>query len=202
MKKLSLYIVLLLLLATANVYSQKTDNKDNYTSQVQKEEGDLNHDKQNDKLMVEMDIKDETRPLRLQIFLSQPDKKLQMVVSSTKIIESQYPTNKKGEHNGNPIPDFFIEEGKLKMLTDINNRKSNYEFRLKQNNFELIKISRVLWDGKNKTFETEIDLIAKTKIEFEQELGSDEILNKRTTKIKVSSLPKIQDLNFSDLEQY
>lgn len=202
MKKLSLYIVLLLLLAATKVYSQKTDIKDNYTSQVQKEEGDLNHDKQNDKVMVEMDLKDETRPLRLQIFLSQPDKKLQMVVSSTKIIESQYPTDKKGEHNGNPIPDFFIEDGNLKMLTDINNRKSNYEFRLKQNNFELLKISRILWDGKNKTFETEIDLIAKTKIEFEQELGSDEILNKRTTKIKVSSLPKIQDLSFSDLEQY
>jgi hypothetical protein len=202
MKKLSLYIVLLLFLAGTNAYSQKTVSKDNYTSQVQKEEGDLNHDKQNDKVMVEMDLKDETRPLRLQIFLSQPDKKLQIVVSSTKIIESQYPTDKKGEHNGNQIPDFFIEEGNLKMLTDINNRKSSYEFRLKQNNFELIKISRVLWDGKNKTFETEIDLIAKTKIEFEQELGSDEILNKRTTKIKVSLLPKIQDLNFSDLEQY
>lgn len=202
MKKLSLYIVLLLLLATANVYSQKTDNKDNYTSQVQKEEGDLNNDKLDDKVMLEMDLKDETRPLRLQIFLSQPDKKLQMVVSSTKIIESQYPTNKKGEHNGNPIPDFFIEEGNLKMFTDINNRKSSYEFRLKQNNFELIKISRVLWDGKNKTFETEIDLIAKTKIEFEQELGSDEILNNRKKDVKISSLPKIQDLSFSDLEQY
>lgn len=202
MKKLSLYIVLLPLLAATNVYSQKTDNKDNYTSQVQKEEGDLNHDKQNDKVMVEMDLKDETRPLRLQIFLSQPDKKLQMVVSSTKIIESQYPTDKKGEHNGNQIPDFFIEDGNLKMLTDINNRKSNYEFRLKQNNFELIKISRVLWDGKNKTFETEIDLIAKTKIEFEQELGSDEILNKRKKDIKINSLPKIQDLDFSQLEDY
>lgn len=202
MKKLSVYIVLLLLLATANVYSQKTDNKDNYTSQVQKEEGDLNHDEQNDKVMIEMDLKDETRPLRLQIFLSQPDKKLQIVVSSTKIIESQYPANKKGEHNGNQIPDFFIEEGNLKMLTDINNRKSSYEFRLKQNNFELIKISRVLWDGKNKTFETEIDLIAKTKIEFEQELGSDEILNKTKKDIKINSLPKIQDLDFSQLEDY
>lgn len=202
MKKLSQYIVLLLLLATANLYSQKTIIKDNYTSQVQKEEGDLNNDKQNDKVMIKMDLKDESRPLRLQIFLSQPDKKLQMVVSSIKIIESQYPTNKKGEHNGNPIPDFFIEDGNLKMLTDINNRKSSYKFRLNQNNFELIKISRVLWDGKNKTFETEIDLIAKTKIEFEQELGSDEILNKRKKEIKINLLPKIQDLSFSDLEQY
>lgn len=202
MKNLSLYIALLLLLATANVYSQKKGNKDNYTFQVQKEVGDLNRDKQNDKVMVEMDIEDETRPLRLQIFLSQPDKKLKVVVSSTKIIESQYPINKKGEHNGNPIPDFFIEEGKLKMLTDIDNRKSTYEFRLKQNNFELIKISRVFWDGKNKTYETDIDLLAKTKIEFEQELGSDEILNKRKKEIKFNSLPKIQELSFSDLEKY
>lgn len=202
MKKIAAYTVLLFLTANTDVFSQKTINKDNYTSLVQKEEGDLNKDKKNDRIMVEMDLKDETRPLRLQIFLSQPDKKLQLVVSSTKIIESQYPVNKNGKHNGNVIPDFFIEEGKLKMLTDIKDRKSTYEFRLKQNNFELIKISRVLWDGKDTTFETEIDLIAKTKIEYEQVTGSDKLLNKKKKLIKVNALPKIQDLSFSDLEQY
>ncbi|GEN67622.1 hypothetical protein [Chryseobacterium rhizosphaerae] len=202
MKKIAAYTVLLFLTANTDVFSQKTINKDNYTSLVQKEEGDLNQDKKNDRIMVEMDLKDETRPLRLQIFLSQPDKKLQLVVSSTKIIESQYPVNKNGKHNGNVIPDFFIEEGKLKMLTDIEDRKSTYEFRLKQNNFELIKISRVLWDGKDTTFETEIDLIAKTKIEYEQVTGSDKLLNKKKKLIKVNALPKIQDLSFSDLEQY
>ncbi|MDR6545769.1 hypothetical protein J2810_001817 [Chryseobacterium rhizosphaerae] len=202
MKKIAAYTVLLFLTANTDVFSQKTINKDNFTSLVQKEEGDLNQDKKNDRIMVEMDLKDETRPLRLQIFLSQPDKKLQLVVSSTKIIESQYPVNKNGKHNGNVIPDFFIEEGKLKMLTDIKDRKSTYEFRLKQNNFELIKISRVLWDGKDTTFETEIDLIAKTKIEYEQVTGSDKLLNKKKKLIKVNALPKIQDLSFSDLEQY
>ncbi|MBL3547844.1 MULTISPECIES: hypothetical protein [Chryseobacterium] len=202
MKKIAAYTVLLFLTANTDVFSQKTINKDNFTSLVQKEEGDLNQDKKNDRIMLEMDLKDETRPLRLQIFLSQPDKKLQLVVSSTKIIESQYPVNKNGKHNGNVIPDFFIEEGKLKMLTDIKDRKSTYEFRLKQNNFELIKISRVLWDGKDTTFETEIDLIAKTKIEYEQVTGSDKLLNKKKKLIKVNALPKIQDLSFSDLEQY
>lgn len=197
-----LFFAFLLFLAKANLYAQKNDSKDNYKFQVQREEGDLNNDKHYDKVIVEMDLKDETRPLRLQIFLPQPNKKLQLVVSSTKLIEDQYPISKLGEHNGNPIPDFFIEEGKLKMLTDINDRKSSYEFRLKQNNFELIKISRVYWNGKNTTFEIEIDLIAKTKIEFEQELGSDEILNKRKREIKINALPKIQDLSFFDLEQY
>lgn len=198
-----LFSIFLLLSATANLlYAQNKDRKDNYTFQVQIEEGDLNNDKCYDRIVLEMDLEDDSRPLRVQIFLSQPNKKLQLIVSSTKIIESEYPPYKHGEHNGNPIPDFFIEEGKLIMLTDINGRKSIYEFRLKQNNFELVKISRVYWNGKNTTFETEVDLIAKTKIEFQQELGSDEILNRTKKTIKVNSLPKIQDLSFTDLETY
>ena len=198
----TLFPILLLLLATADLYAQQNGRKDNYTFQVQLEEGDLNKDKRYDRIVLEMDVEDETRPLRVQIFLSQPNKKLQLVVSSTKIIESQYPSDKDGAYNGNPIPDFFIEEGKLRMLTDINDRKSAYEFRLKQNTFELVKISRVYWNGKNTTFETEIDLIAKTKVEFQQELGSDEILNRTKKTIKIKSLPRLQDLSYSDLERY
>lgn len=201
MRKLSLSLILLLLFTGSYFYSQKTVSKDNFTFQVQKEEGDLNNDKIDDKIILEMDLEDETRPLRLQIFLSQPDKKLKLVVSSTKIIESQYPINKKGEHNGNTIPDFFIEEGVLKMLTDINDRKSSYEFRLKQNNFELVKISRVLWDGKETTSETEIDLIKGTKSEYDRDFSPNK-KNIRNTKLKpLKTLPKIQDLSFSDLEK-
>ncbi|MCE3075692.1 hypothetical protein [Chryseobacterium gwangjuense] len=202
MKKLSLYSIIFLLFAKANLYSQKTAHKDDFTFQVQKEEGDLNNDKHNDNVVVEMNEKAETRPLRLQIFLSQPDGKLQLAVSSVKLIESQYPIDKKGNHNGNAIPDFIIEDGNLKMLTDINNRKSSYTFRYNKGNFELIHISRVIWDGKNTTSETEINLLTKSKIEFDQELGSDKILNKKKKEIKVKSLPKIQDLSFSDLEQF
>ncbi|SDJ92238.1 hypothetical protein [Chryseobacterium jejuense] len=201
MKKLSSSIVIFLLLAHVNLYSQKA-NKNNYTSLIQEEVGDLNNDKRDDRIMVEMDVKDETGPLRVQIFLSQPDQKFKMIVSSTKLIESQYPANKKGEHNGNPIPGLFIEDGKLKMLTNINDRKSSYEFRLNKNNFELVKISRVIWDGRDTTFETRIDLIAKTKVEYEQVTGSEKLLNKRKKEIKINALPKIQDLSFSDLEKF
>ncbi|MBP2619637.1 hypothetical protein [Chryseobacterium jejuense] len=151
--------------------------------------------------MVEMDITDKTQPSRLQIFLSQPNKKLQLVVSSTKLIEGQYPSRKNGEYSGNNVPDFFIENGKLIMLTDIDHRKSSYEFRLNKNNFELVKISRVIWDGKDTTFETEINLLAGTKLEFEQDFGPDK-KNIRKKAIKINSLPKIQDLSFSDLEKF
>ncbi|OCA74499.1 hypothetical protein [Chryseobacterium arthrosphaerae] len=201
MKK-SLPILLFFLSGTIGLYAQKTGDKDHYTFEVQNEEGDLNKDQRKDKVVIEMDIKDETRPLRVQIFLSQPDQKLHLAVSSTQLIESEYPIDKKGKHNGNPLPMLIIEDGNLKMLTDINGQKSCYEFRYHQNNFELIKISRVYWNGKNTTFETEIDLLAQTQLHFEQELGSDEIFNKRTKKIRIASLPKIQDLSFSDLEKY
>lgn len=79
---------------TINLYSQKT-TKDTFTFLVQKEEGDLNNDKQIDKVVLEMDLIDETGPLRLQIFLSKPNKQIQLEVSSTKLIESQYPVDKK-----------------------------------------------------------------------------------------------------------
>lgn len=201
MNKISLYIIVIFLSTTFQLYAQKS--KDNFDVIAKEEVGDLNKDKKNDRVLVQMDVKSDTRPLRLQIFLSQPNSKdLKLVVSSTKIIESQYPTEKKGEHSDGTIPDFFIEEGNLQMLTDKNDLKSRYTFRFKNGNFELIHISRVIWDGKNKTSETKIDLLTGTKIEFDQELGSDEILNKRKSQLKISTLPKIQDLKFSDLEKY
>lgn len=197
------FLYLVLVLISSNLQAQKTVAKDKFDVIVKEEEGDLNHDKKNDRVIVEMDVVSDTRPLRLRIFLSQPNKKeLQLAVSSTQIIESQYPTEKNGEHSEGTIPDFFIEDGNLQMLTDIRGFKSRYTFRFKSDNFELIKISRVIWDGKNTTSETEIDLLKGTKIEFDQELGSDEILNKRNTKKIIKTLPKITDLKFSDLEAF
>lgn len=199
----NLFLYLILVLISSNLQAQKTVAKDKFDVIVKEEEGDLNNDKKNDKVIVEMDVVSDTRPLRLRIFLSQPNKKeLQLAVSSTQIIESQYPTEKNGEHSEGTIPDFFIEDGNLQMLTDIRGLKSRYTFRFKNDSFELIKISRVIWDGKNTTSETEIDLLAGTKVEFDQELGSDQILNRRKATLKVSLLPKIQNLTFSDLEKY
>ncbi|MFC7347817.1 hypothetical protein ACFQO9_13910 [Chryseobacterium zhengzhouense] len=203
MKRVSRCMVLIFfLLGIGHVYSQKNANKNNYTSLIQKEEGDLNNDKQADKVVIEMDIEDEAQPSRVQIFLSQPNNKLQLVVSSTKLIEEQYPSRKNGEYSGNNVPDFFIENGKLIMLTDIDHRKSRYEFRLNKNNFELIKISRVIWDGKETTSETEIDLIKGTKNQYDRDFTPNK-KNIKNTKLKpIKTLPKIQDLSFFDLESF
>lgn len=98
-----LFSVLLLLLAQANLHAQEKNPKGNFTALIQREVGDLNNDKRDDVIVLEMDVEDDTRPLRVQIFLSQPNGKRQLVVSSTTIMESEYPAYKNGEHNGNPI---------------------------------------------------------------------------------------------------
>jgi len=86
--------------------AQSSKNKDHYDYQVREEKGDLNNDGKADKVTVKMDTIDETRPFRVEIFLSQPNGKLTLAVFSDKMIESQYPVENKG-NNEYQIPSFF-----------------------------------------------------------------------------------------------
>ena len=124
--------------------AQKGKVNDNYSYQVRNEYSDLNNDGKEDKVLVTMDTIDETRPLKLQIFLSQPDGKLILAVSSTKIIEPQYPSENKGKFNGFQIPSFFIEHGILQMRSEIGNGNISYDFKYKNGNFELIHVSKLI----------------------------------------------------------
>jgi hypothetical protein len=138
MKKSFLYILLILFSAHSILYSQNIKAKDNYNVPIRHEEGDLNHDGKIDKVMVSMDTVDTTRPLKLEVFLSQPNGKLNLTVASTKIIEPMYPLEKNGEHNGFQIPDFFIENGILTMRSEIKGGNITYDFKYRNGNFELI----------------------------------------------------------------
>ncbi|UQB69210.1 hypothetical protein [Epilithonimonas zeae] len=201
MKKSFLYI-LFLLFAHTDLFSQNIRNQDNFSEIVGEEKGDLNNDKKPDRVVVTTTKTGEIKPFRLQIFLSQPNSKnLKLQVSSTQIFENQYPVETSGKQRNFRIPDFFIEKGKLVILTDVNELKSRYIFRFKDGNFELTHISRVISDGREITTETEIDLLEGTKVVFDQDFGTTKKykLKQKTTP---KPLPKIQDLTFSDLEKY
>jgi hypothetical protein len=75
MKNIYLSLVFILISVQMNLFAQNIKNKDNYNYQIREERGDLNRDGKMDKITVKMDTVDETRPLRLQIFLSQPNVK-------------------------------------------------------------------------------------------------------------------------------
>ncbi|PTT04054.1 hypothetical protein DBR11_00625 [Pedobacter sp. HMWF019] len=192
-----------------DVFAQNIKNKGNYTYQVREEEGDLNNDGKMDKILVKMDTIDETRPLILQIFLSRPNGKLTLAVSSTKIIEPQYPVENQGKHNEFQIPDFFIENGILTMWSEIKGGNITYDFKYRNGNFELIKVKKLTnnatkgYIDENTIFtETRFNLITGLRTETDEKSGSKKALSKRKKIVLIRPLPKIQDFKFSDKKLY
>jgi hypothetical protein len=201
--------IFILLSFPLNLWAQNTNIKEHYTYQVREEHGDLNDDGKMDRITVEMDRLDETRPLRLQIFLSQPNGKLVLAVSSTKIIEPQYPVGNQGKFNGYQIPDFFIEKGILKMWSEIKGGNITYDFKYNNGNFELIYVTKLTnnatrgyIDEKTIFTETKFDLVTGIRTETDEISGSDKALKVRKKRLLIRPLPKIQDFKFSDKGLY
>lgn len=210
MKNLYLYFVLIFFSSQMNLFAQNIKNKDNYTYQVREEEGDLNNDGKKDKIIVKMDTINETRPLILQIFLSHPNGKLTLAVSSTKIIEPQYPIEKQGKHTEYQIPNFFIEKGILRMWSEIKGGNITCDFKYRKGNFELINVEK-LTHNTNKGYideytiftETKFNLITGLRTETDDDMsGSGKILNRRKKIVLIRPLPKIQDFKYSDKKLY
>ncbi|WP_316804339.1 hypothetical protein [Pedobacter nototheniae] len=209
MKNVYLYFIFILISVPINLFAQSIKSKGNYTYQVRKESGDLNGDGKMDKIIVKMDTVDKTRPLRLQIFLSQPNGKLILAVSSTKIIEPQYPIKNRGEFNGYQIPSFFIEKGILKMWGEIKGGNITYDFKYKNGNFELVNVTKLTnnatkgYTDENTVFtETKFNLVTGIRTETDEISGSDKVLKVRKKRVLIRPLPKIQDFKFSDKELY
>lgn len=180
------------LLAGIFIYSQQ---KQHPFVQVREELGDLNKDGLKDKVTVSMDTVDVEQPLKLEIFFLQPNKKFKLIVSSTEIMNPQYP---KGKYGGDQVPDVFIEDGYFILYYEIKDVKNQYKFLFNNGKFELINLSKIRWDGKNTTTETEFDLIKGTRTEISQLLGSDKIIKKSEKKIILKPLPTIQTLRKFD----
>lgn len=187
---------------TTRINAQSSTVKASFTVQLRQKEGDLNNDRIDDNIILSLDTIDQRRPIQLQIFLSQPDGKLKIVVSTTQIIEAMYPNGGKNQTSEYQIPTFIIEDGILNMISEIKGGMASYSFKYQKENFELIHISKGTWDGKNTTTESEYNLRTGLKIDVEKNLASEKILNKRENKMQLKPLPKIQDLKYFDLQNY
>lgn len=199
MRKIFLAI---LALFQISVHAQDSAVKNNFSVPVREELGDLNKDGLADKVIVTMDTADVTVPLRLQIFFAQPDGKLKLMISSLKIIEPQYPADKNGAYSGKQIPDFFIEDGLLNMVSEIEGVQAVHQFRFQNGNFELVKVTQATWDGKNTTTETEFNLLTGIRTETVKALGSEKVIRASKKKVLVRPLPKIQNFRPFEKELY
>ncbi|WP_343658936.1 hypothetical protein [Chryseobacterium sp.] len=205
----SIYFIFILLSVPLNLLAQNSNPKEHYTYQVREEHGDLNNDGKMDRITVKMDTVDETRPLRLDIFLSQPNGKLALAVSSTKIIEPQYPVENQGKFNGYQISDFSIEKGILKMRSEIEGGNITYDFKYNNGDFELIYVDKLTnnatkgyIDEKTVFTETKFDLVTGMRTETDEISGSAKALSVRKKRVLIRPLPKIQDFKFSDKKLY
>lgn len=209
MKNINRYIVLIFISSQINLSAQNIKGKGHYDYQVREEKGDLNNDGKTDKITVKMDTINETRPLRVDIFLSQPHGKLNLAVSSDKMIEPQYPAENKGKHNGYQIPSFFIEKGILSMWSEIKSGNITYGFKYQNGNFELIHVKKLTnnatkgYTDKNTIFtEMNFDLIKGIITETDEMSGAEKPLSKRKKTKLIRPLPKLQDFKFSDKNIY
>lgn len=190
-------ILLLLILSPLFVLCQNGIRKINigdFSEPIRQVIGDLNNDGLLDSISVSMDLTDETRPLKFEVFFLQSNQNHELIVSTTKLIEAQYPVEKNGEFNGRQIPSFNIKNGYLEMISDIYSGQSNHKFKYQNGNFELIHFSKVVWDGNETTTETSFDLISGKYVRQSQLLGSDEYFDVLKKEITIENLPKLDNL--------
>ncbi|ANF52225.1 hypothetical protein A0O34_17625 [Chryseobacterium glaciei] len=209
MKNINRYFVLIFISFQINLSAQNIKDKDQYDYLVREEKGDLNSDGKADKITVKMDTINKTRPFLVQIFLSKPNGKLTLAVSSDQMIEPQYPSENQGKFNGYQIPSFFIEKGILSMWSEIKSGNITYDFKYQNGNFELINVKKLTnnatkgYTDENTIFtEMNFDLIKGIITEIDEILGSEKPLNKRKKTKLIRPLPKLQNFKFSDKNLY
>lgn len=188
-------LLIFLVFASINIYSQQQNNAEHFTVRVKEAMGDLNRDGLQDKVVLTMDTVNTQQPLKLQIFLLQPNRKLRLEFSSKDVFNPQYPN---GKYGGDQVPSILIENGNLILYCEIKDVKEYFTFRYQNGKFELIQVSKIIWDGKDTTTETKFDLVKGEKTEASQLLGSEKKKKKKPTKIALKALPTLQ--NFRNTE--
>lgn len=183
-------LLIFLVLISVNIYSQQQSNTEHFTVRVREVMGDLNRDGLQDKVILTMDTVNAQQPLKLQIFLLQPNRKLRLEFSSKDVFNPQYPN---GKYGGDQVPSILIENGNLTLYCEIKDVKEYYTFLYQNGKFELIQIKKIVWDGKDTTTETKFDLIKGEKTEVSQLLGSEKTKKKKPTKIALKALPTLQN---------
>ncbi|WP_265427822.1 hypothetical protein [Chryseobacterium sp. YIM B08800] len=183
-------LLIFLVFASINIYSQQQNNAEHFTVRVKEVMGDLNRDGLQDKVVLIMDTVNTQQPLKLQIFLLQPNRKLRLEFSSKDVFNPQYPN---GKYGGDQVPNILIENGNLILYCEIKDVKEYYTFRYQNGKFELIQVSKIVWDGKDTTTETKFDLVKGEKTEASQLLGSEKKKKKKPTKIALKALPTLQN---------
>ncbi len=156
--------------------------------------GDLNKDNLVDKVIITQDTLNINAPYRLQIFFEEPNGLSKLIVTTSKIIEPQYPNGKEGYITGNRLSDVTIKKGVLSVNIELLRGHFEHKYRFQNGNFELIGFSEVYSDGQGVMTTIDFNLSTGIRIEKSERYDTDKIVSNKQKKILIRPLPKLQDL--------
>jgi hypothetical protein len=195
-------LLIILIIFQLDSFAQTDTSNHNFDYRVREIEGDLNKDNLVDKVAITQDTLNENAPYRLQIFFKEPNGQLKLIVSSTKIIEPQYPDGRDGYITGNGFSDVTIKNGVLSVNFELLRGHYEHKFRFQNENFELIGFSMVYSDGLGVLTTTDFNLSTGIRIEKTERYDTGKILSNTKKKILIRPLPKLQDVVPMENELY
>ena len=198
MKQLILTIFILLQLDS---FAQTDTTNYKFDHKVIEVIGDLNKDSLPDKVIVTQDTLNENSPYRVQVFFKEPNGQFKLIVTTTKIIEPQYPDGKDG-YRTDDFSDVTINKGVLSVNFQLLRGHFEYKFRYQNGNFELIGFSEGYSDGQGVVSSTDFNLSTGIRIEKSERYDIDKILSYKKKKILIRPLPKLQDIKPFENELY
>lgn len=198
MKELILTIFILLQLDS---FAQTDTTNYKFDHKVIEVIGDLNKDSLPDKVIVTQDTLNENAPYRLQVFFKEPNGQFKLIVTTTKIIEPQYPDGRDG-YRTDDFSDVTINKGVLSVNFQLLRGHIEYKFRYQNGNFELIGFSEGYSDGQGVASSTDFNLSTGIRIEKSERYDIDKILSYKKKKILIRPLPKLQDIKPFENELY
>jgi hypothetical protein len=196
------FILTLLLFAQYYSFAQTVGPKYNFSYKVMEVEGDLNKDSLPDKAVVTQDTLHEFAPYRLQVFFKQPNGQYKLVVTSTKIIEPQYPDGRDGYNTGNEFGEISINKGVLGIRFDLLRGNFEHKFRYQHGHFELIGYTSYSSDGQGVMESVDFNLSTGVRIEKLQRYDTDKLICSKTKKYLIRPFPKLQDIVPNENELY
>lgn len=187
-------ILTFLILLQLNSFAQQKNAKLNFDYKIIEVVGDLNKDSLPDKVIVTQDTLNEKAPYKIEVFFKEPNGKLKLIVSSTKLIEAQYPDGRDGYFTGTAFSEVTIIKGILSVNMELLRGHYEHKFRYQNGNFELIGFSEVFSDGQGVMTTTDFNLSTGIRIEKSERYDTDKLLSLKKKKILIRPLPKLQDI--------
>lgn len=179
--------------------SHTTFAGDRFSKEVARATGDLNKDGRPDLVIVTQDTIAADKPYRLQIFFLRPDGKYTLEISSEKAIEPQLPG---GSDYGAEFDTATIDGGVLIFGRQLLRGHYEHKFRYQNGNFELIGFRDDESDGQGTCSTIDFNLSTGVRIEKDEDCGDDKVIRNVKKKIMIRPLPKLQDFEPMQNENY